>query len=74
MSDEQTASRMNFFEQLHQQFLYLKGYGTYAYVTPNDVDRLYDAYISQQNASSKSHTCQFSEVSFIRSYIKSLQK
>lgn len=72
MLESKTASRMSFFDQLHHQFLYMKGYGAYAYVTPNDVDRLFDTYITQQNALSQSLTPQLSEVSFIRAYIKSL--
>ena len=70
MLESKAASRMNFFDQLHHQFLYMKGYGAYAYVTPNDVDRLFDSYITQQT--NLSLTPQLSEVSFIRAYIKSL--
>ena len=72
MLESKTTSRMSFFDQLHQQFLYMKGYGAYAYVNPNDVDRLFDSYITQQNVLSQSLTPQLSEVSFIRAYIKSL--
>lgn len=64
--------RVEFFEQLHQQFLYMKGYGTYAYVTPYDVDRLYDTYMAQQKSLTVSLTPQPSEISFIRAYIKSI--
>lgn len=72
MLESKTSNRMSFFDQLHHQFLYMKGYGAYAYVTPNDVDRLFDSYITQQKVLSQSPTPQLSEVSFIRAYIKSL--
>lgn len=71
-NDSQTVSRVDFFEQIHHEFLYLKGYGTYAYMSCRDVDRLYDTYLQQQQAMTKSLTQQPSEVSFIRSFIKSL--
>ena len=69
---QNTLHRVEFFEQIHQQFLYMKGYGTYAYVSPNDVDRLYDTYMAQQKSLTISLTQQPSEVSFIRAYIKSI--
>lgn len=72
MLEEQVASRINFFEQLQHQFLYIKGYGAYAYITSRDVDQLYDSYIVQQEKLAASLTPQPSEVSFIRSFIKSL--
>ena len=70
--DSQIVSRVDFFEQIHHEFLYLKGYGTYAYINCRDVDRLYDTYLHQQKAMTNSLTQQPGEVNFIRSFIKSL--
>lgn len=73
MTTQQEASqRMNFFEALHQQFLYLKGYGTYTYITSHDVDQLYDCYLAQQKELMSSISRQHSEINFIRTFIKSL--
>lgn len=73
MQDEQQPpERINFFEELHQQFLHLKGYGTYAYISANEVDRLYDSYLEQQKALVPSLSFQHTEISFIRKFIKSL--
>lgn len=75
LEDPAISQRINFFEQIHHEFLYLKGYGTYAYMTPHDVDLLYETYQAQQAQQARfaeSITPQISEVSFIRSFIKSL--
>lgn len=69
MLEPEANHRINFFEQLHQQFLYLKGYGTYTYIGANEVDQLYDSYRAHQHASGLS---QHAEINFIRSFIKSL--
>ena len=72
LEEQQAKQRNDFFEQLHQQFLYIKGYGTYAYITPHDVDQLYDSYREQQKALISSLSRQHTEINFIRSFIKSL--
>jgi hypothetical protein len=72
MLDSQTRQRISFFEQLHQQFLYLKGYGTYAYISANEVDQLYDSYLRHQQAFASSLSPQHLEINFIQSFIKSL--
>lgn len=72
LEDPAISHRINFFEQIHHEFLYLKGYGTYAYMTPRDVDLLYETYRAQQKTLAASIVPQMSEVSFIRSFIKSL--
>jgi len=73
MSEEQKNShRINFIEQLHQQFLYLKGYGTYAYITAHAADELYESYLMHQKTLAPSFNPQHSEISFIRSFIRSL--
>ncbi len=69
---EQYSDRFKFFEELHQQFLYLKGYGTYTYISSHEVDRLYDSYLEQQKAMLPSLSRQHSEINFIRKFIKSL--
>ena len=66
--------RINFIEQVHQEFLYMKGYGTYAYISSHEVDVLFDAYRGQQQVISTSISRLSPEVDFIRSYIKSLGK
>lgn len=71
MNESNAVKRISFFEQVHQEFLYLKGYGTYAYITSHEVNRLYDAYLAQQNSIASCITQQ-PEVAFIRSFIKSL--
>ncbi len=72
MRTPQVKHRVNFFEQLHQEFLYLKGYGTYAFINARDVDQLYDSYLSHQKALTASLTQQYNEIGFMRSFIKSL--
>lgn len=72
MLEPQASQRIDFFEQLHQQFLYLKGYGTYAYISPHEVDKLYDSYLEHQQALASSLSMQRVEINFIRSFIKSL--
>jgi len=73
MSEEQNISqRIDFFEQLHQQFLFLKGYGTYAYISAHVVDELYESYLEQQGILTSSLSRQHSEINFIRAFIKSL--
>lgn len=66
--------RVNFVEQVHQEFLYMKGYGTYAYITSNDVDDLFDAYRLHHHSIKHCVDRQLPEVAFIRSYIKSLRQ
>lgn len=74
MSSKFTSNdRINFIEQVHQEFLHMKGYGTYAYITSSDVNELFDAYRTHQHAIASSITQQSPEVAFIRSYIKSLR-
>lgn len=65
-------NRPTFFEQLHQEFLYLKGYGTYTYITPRDASQLYDTYCAQQQSIASCITQQKNEIAFIRSFIRSL--
>lgn len=72
LEDPAVSQRINFFEQINHEFLYLKGYGTYAYMTSRDVDLLYETYQAQQARIAESITPQISVVSFIRSFIKSL--
>ncbi|MGR8930810.1 MAG: hypothetical protein ACU836_09230 [Gammaproteobacteria bacterium] len=73
MLEEQIpCKRHDFFEQLHQEFLYLKGYGTYAYMSSYDADRLYDSYLEHQKTVIPPITCQHTEINFIRSFIRSL--
>lgn len=72
LEDQAASQRVSFFEQIHHEFLYLKGYGAYAYMTSHDVDLLYETYKTQQATLAASITSQISEVSFIRSFIKSL--
>ena len=72
MTIRKASQRMNFFKALHQQFLYLKGYSTYTYITSHDVDQLYDCYIAQQQKLVPSISRKRSEINFIRSFIKSL--
>ncbi|MCK9604914.1 MAG: hypothetical protein M0R33_00505 [Methylomonas sp.] len=72
LEDQAVSQRINFFEQIHHEFLYLKGYGAYAYLTPHDVDLLYETYKAQHTTVAASINPQISEVSFIRSFIKSL--
>jgi len=69
--EEKTHQRINFFEQLHQQFLHLKGYGTYAYITAHAVDELYESFLTHQKEQTLS-VQQHAEVNFIKSFIKSL--
>ena len=68
--EEKTRQRTDFNEQVHQQFLYLKGYGTYAYIPAHAVDELYESFLTHQKKLTSS--VQHSEVNFIRSFIKSL--
>lgn len=65
------VDRVNFFEQLHQEFLFIKGYGTYAYISPREVNQLYDSYRAQHQhiACTTPHS---TEINFMRSYIRSL--
>lgn len=72
LEDQVLSQRIDFFEQMHHEFLYLKGYGTYAYLTSHDVDLLYESYMAQQVSIAGSITPQASVVSFIRSFIKTL--
>ena len=67
-----TTDRANFIEQMHHEFLYLKGYGTYTYISPNDASNLFDSYLMHENNISAAITQQQSQISFIRAYIKSL--
>ena len=71
-ADQHFSHRINFFELLHHQFLYLKGYGTYAYITPQDVDQLYTSYLMHQSSLIPSLNQQEDEIRFIRFFIKSL--
>ncbi len=66
--------RINFIEQAHQEFLFMKGYGSYAYISSHDVNELFDAYRLHQHGIESSITRHSPEVGFIRSYIKSLSK
>lgn len=66
--------RVNFVEQVHQEFLYMKGYGTYAYITSHDVDDLFDAYRLHHHSIKHCVDRQLPEIAFIRSYIKSLRQ
>lgn len=66
------VSRVEFFEQFHHECLAIKGYGTYAYIDCRDVDQLYDTYLRQQQFMVRPLAPQVTEVSFIRSFIKSL--
>ena len=68
---DKSVNRIRFFEQLHQEFLFLKGYGTYTYISPKDVNQLYDAYCSHHH-NIPCTTPQNSEITFMRSYIRSL--
>ena len=68
MSEEdKTTQRIKFFEELHQQFLHIKGYGTYAYISANEVDQLYDSYLEQQKAVLPS-----ADLNFIKTFVKSI--
>ncbi|ATG89834.1 hypothetical protein MKLM6_1590 [Methylomonas koyamae] len=62
--------RLQFFEQLHQEFLFLTGYGTYAHINSRDVDRLYLDYLAEAQATG-AELRQDNQISFIRSYSKS---
>ncbi|MCQ8130083.1 hypothetical protein [Methylomonas rivi] len=72
LEDQVASQRIDFFEQMHHEFLYLKGYGTYAYLTSHDVDLLYESYMAQQVSIAAAITPQTSVVGFIRSFIKTL--
>jgi hypothetical protein len=72
IENQKASQRTDFFEQLHQQFLYLKGYGTYAYITAHAVDQLYESYLEQQKNLNPTLSYQHSEIDFIRRFIKSL--
>ncbi|MCQ8103043.1 hypothetical protein NP590_02895 [Methylomonas sp. SURF-2] len=72
LEDQIASQRVDFFEQIHHEFLYLKGYGAYAYMTPHEVDQLYESYLAQQVSIAAAITPQTSVISFIRSFIKSL--
>ncbi|WP_347987905.1 hypothetical protein [Methylomonas sp. AM2-LC] len=64
--------RAGFIEQLHHEFLYLKGYGTYTYITPKDASNLFDSYLIHENNISSAITQQQAQICFIRGFIKSL--
>lgn len=66
----QTA-RSAFTEQMHDEFLYLKGYGTYAYMSSVEVSRLFDTYLDQLERLSSTTHIQHEHI-FMRSFIKSL--
>lgn len=72
LEDQIASQRIDFFEQIHHEFLYLKGYGAYAYMTSHEVDKLYESYMAQQVSIATSITPQTSVINFIRSFIKSL--
>lgn len=72
IENQNPNQRIDFFEQLHQEFLYLKGYGTYAYITAHAVDQLYESFLEHQKHLSSSLNQPYSDVDFIRRFIKSL--
>ena len=45
--------RLNFVETLNQQFLSSYGYGVWAYLSPNEVLSLFNAYLNQDLSSTK---------------------
>jgi hypothetical protein len=71
LQEEKNIDRVSFFEQLHQEFLFIKGYGTYAYISPRDVNQLYDSYRAQHQHIACT-TPLSTEINFMRSYIRSL--
>ena len=72
LETKDASHRTEFFEQLHHEFLYLKGYGTYAYITAHAVDQLYESYLVHQKTLVPSISRQLSQTDFIRTFIKSL--
>lgn len=72
LDKQQAKQRSDFFEQLHKQFIHLKGYGAYAYITPHDMDQLYDSYREQQKALISSLSRGHTQINFIRSFIKTV--
>ncbi|BBL59218.1 hypothetical protein MKFW12EY_28310 [Methylomonas koyamae] len=62
--------RFQLFEQLHQEFLFLTGYGMYAHISGRDVDRLHLDYLAEAQAIG-AELRQDNQISFIRSYINS---
>ncbi len=67
---ELSDRRIRFFEQLHQEFLFLTGYGTYAYINSYDADKLYEAYLEKQALSNADFGID-KQINFIRDFIKS---
>ncbi|MGY6274877.1 hypothetical protein [Methylomonas sp. MgM2] len=72
LENQNIVRRIDFFEQLHHEFLYLKGYGTYAYITSDTVDQLYESYLEYQKTLMPSINHRHSAIDFIRRFIKSL--
>jgi hypothetical protein len=50
----------------------IAGRNTYAYISANEVDQLYDSYLRHQQAFASSLSPQHLEINFIQSFIKSL--
>lgn len=53
------AARINFIEQLHQEFMAEKGYGAYVYLTSYGAVMLFNQFLEQQS----------SEKEFIKAYV-----
>jgi hypothetical protein len=64
--------RSDFVEQLHHEFLYLKGYGAYTYISPTDASNLFDSYLMHENNISSAITQQQAQISFIRAFIRKI--
>ena len=60
MTQEQLAvARVNFIEQLHQEFMAEKGYGAYVFLTSYGAVMLFNQFLEQQQ----------SEKEFIKAYV-----
>ena len=53
------VARVNFIEQLHQEFMAEKGYGAYVYLTSYGAVMLFNQFLAQQQ----------SEKEFIKAYV-----
>ena len=53
------VARINFIEQLHQEFMAEKGYGAYAFLTSYGVVMLFNRFLEQQQP----------EKEFIKAYV-----
>lgn len=59
-----TLARVNFIEQLHQQFMAEKGYGAYVFLTSYGAVMLFNQFLEQQQP----------EKEFIKAYVSGFER